>query len=84
MTFLFQGGKSSVRIVTRHNVWYDRGDGSNSKPDGTSSTVRALFLRNGNHGVQGIDREAVSTKMNGKEKLELLAGMSLASTVYRI
>lgn len=77
-----RGGKSSAVVPTgRKDVWHDSGHGPNRKQGGIKpSTERALVLRNGKHGVQGTGEVIMFTKMQGREKLELLAGMSRAVT----
>ena len=38
-------------------------------------TARALVLRNGKYGSMGTGEVVLATRMSGREKLELLAGM---------
>ena len=42
-------------------------------------TARALVLRNGKYGAMGTGEIVLATRMSGREKLELLAGMWYAS-----
>ncbi len=42
-------------------------------------TARALVLRNGKYGAMGTGEVVLATKMSGREKLDLLAGMSVFS-----
>ena len=46
-------------------------DANGNKP----LTARALVLRNGKHGAMGTGEVVLATRMSGREKLELLAGM---------
>ncbi|KAK7685171.1 hypothetical protein QCA50_011534 [Cerrena zonata] len=70
-----RGAKSSAVVPTGpKHLWHDRGQGSSRKLGGIKpSTERALVLRNGKHGVQGTGEVIMFNKMQGREKLELLA-----------
>ena len=58
------------------DVWHD-GPTRRRKQGGTKpSTERALVLRNGKEGINGSGEVTIFTKLFGREKLELLAGMS--------
>lgn len=43
--------------------------------DAKPTTSRALILRNGKYGSQGTGEIALMSKISGREKLDLLAGM---------
>lgn len=64
-------------VRSRRNQLATKRDEWGNKP----STIKAITIRNGKHGTMGTG-ELVSTKirMSGREKLELLAGRSLAKT----
>ena len=70
--------QSSAIVPTgSRDVWHD-GPTRRRKQGGTKpSTERALVLRNGKEGINGSGEVAMFTKLFGREKLELLAGMSL-------
>ena len=58
--------------------------GRNARESGPQrpTTARALVLRNGKHGAMGSGEimSPNSTRISGREKLELLAGMFLLET----
>lgn len=58
------------------------GAGDAVKANIKESTARALVLRNGKHGAMGAGELAAPARMSGREKLELLAGMSAWSLLY--
>ena len=59
------------------DVWHD-GPTRRRKQGGTKPlTERALVLRNGKEGINGSGEVTIFTKLFGREKLELLAGMFL-------
>lgn len=56
-------------LVVKKN-WHVRRDENGQRP----TTTRALVLRNGKHGAMGTGEVVLSTRISGREKLELLAG----------
>lgn len=50
--------------------------GHNGKATEKDSTIRALVLRNGKYGARGTGEIVLMSRMTGREKLDLLAGMS--------
>lgn len=46
------------------------------QPEEKPTTSRALVLRNGKYGARGTGEIMLMSKMSGREKLDLLAGMS--------
>lgn len=70
-------GANSAAVVRTgpKEVWKDGGHGPDRKLGGTKpSTSRALVLRNGKQGAQGTGEVFLFNKMQGREKLDLLAG----------
>ena len=59
------------REVFKHKVHGRERDENGNKP----LTARALVLRNGKYGAMGTGEVVLATKMSGREKLDLLAGM---------
>jgi hypothetical protein len=56
-------------VSTKHDP--TKRDENGDKP----TTVRALVLRNGKHGARGTGEVMLVSKISGREKLDLLAGM---------
>lgn len=48
------------------------------------STTRALVLRNGRHGARGTGELMAVTKLSGREKLDLLAGVNSLSMLLNL
>ena len=73
---LWEAQSSTIVPTGSRDVWHD-GPTRRRKQGGTKpSTERALVLRNGKEGINGSGEVAMFTKLFGREKLELLAGMS--------
>jgi hypothetical protein len=51
------------------------------QPEVKPTTSRALVLRNGKYGTRGTGEVMLMSKMNGREKMDLLAGMSSSPCV---
>ena len=47
------------------------------------TTTRALVLRNGKHGAMGTGEVVMLNKITGKEKLDLLAGKTMAGLSFQ-
>ena len=59
------------------DVWHDGPTRRRKQGGRKSTTERALVLRDGKQGINGSGEVVIFTKLFGREKLELLAGMSL-------
>lgn len=57
-----------------------RRDANGNKP----TTARALVLRNGKYGARGTGEIMLLNKMSGREKLDLLAGLSFSSSRFAL
>ncbi len=73
-----QQSKSQALVTTGpkevvHKKTHSKRDADGHKP----TTARALVLRNGKYGSMGTGEVILATKMSGREKLELLAGMKM-------
>ena len=73
---------SAVVPTGPKGVWHD-GPTRRRKAGGTKpSTERALVLRNGKEGINGTGEVTMFTKLFGRQKLELLAGMSFLTLFH--
>lgn len=68
--------KDLVKVGPRE-VFIDA-DKAQKLRDVKPTTSRALVLRNGKYGVQGSGDIVLMSKISGREKLDLLAGMFVA------
>ena len=71
-------GSSNVLVPVgpRHIVSKAPKVSGNRQPEEKPTTSRALVLRNGKYGSQGTGEVILMRKMNGREKMDLLAGNS--------
>lgn len=70
-----QQPKSQALVTTGPKEIVQRKSHTKRDADGHKpTTARALVLRNGKYGAMGAGELVLSTKISGREKLELLAG----------
>ena len=76
---------ASKEVVSlgRRDVFKNSGAGRPDTFKERPTTTKALILRNGKHGAMGTGEVALlSSKIGGREKLDLLAGMRLRPKQY--
>jgi len=75
-------GSKDVVPLGRRDVFKNSGAGRPDTFKERPTTTKALILRNGRHGAMGTGEVVLSSKIGGREKLDLLAGTRLRQRQY--